>query len=889
MTTAIRRNRFARLAWTALLPLALALPAAAQAPPGGGGVEESDAPEQVEEIIVTARKIEESLQDTPVAVSVFGEEAIRDLGIDSVDDVARFTPGLSFSRAFGRSTERPVVRGQSNILAGVQFGVESGTAYFVDGAYFLGDIQGLDMNEIERVEVIKGPQSALYGRNTYAGAINFITRAPDDKWHGSAKARVGEHGILEFSGGARGPLFANLFGSLQLRSWQYDGEWTNTLNGKDVGGEETQQLSVSLDWRPGENFRARARYEYNKDEDDTLALFLQGAAQNNCHEGYNSLAFRVVSRGPGVFVPAGTSRNQYFCGVIKPGTVALNTDEYVDDQGRTIPDGTAFDGIERSRQWSSLTLDWDILGSGWTATLIGNYHTTRENFGADSTHSATCLYRFFVPCNNYEFYNSNPNLLNRALSGVPVNPMAEEPALAFTDRDIVRDWSAEFRLASPADQSVRYLIGGYTYRNKEETRDIIFGSGPGGTYEGTGSGTDTISNSAVFALLAWDVTPELTLTAEGRYAKERKSLSTPFVPRSADFDATPPRPADPGWKPAFGGGRDAFWGTLSFSDFTPRFTVDYKLGGDTLLYAVFAQGTKPGGLNGPVGISVGAVTYEKEESDNIEIGVKTAWLDNRLTTNAALFRIDADNVQLTTAIPPMDGMGAVTSVATNQGSAEINGLELDFLLRVTRHLDLGVGYAWTNAEFTEGCDDFQYTLTSGGYQYHPDPAERGGDGDCSIEGKQLPLTSEHMANAWAKWERPIRGGFSLFASANVSYESSKFAQVHNGAETGDATLLGGRIGVRGNNGLWELAFTAYNLTDEDSVTAVTRWLQLGSAFGDPDDPETMANEATLNYVPSTSLLPSGVNPARVRSGAPRAFFGSLRRGRALGLELSVRF
>jgi len=829
MTIAIRRNRFAHLAWAALLPLALALPAAAQSPPGGGGGEEPEAPEQVGEIIFTARKVEESLQETPVAVSVFGEEAIRDLGLDSVDDVARFTPGLSFSRSFGRGFERPVMRGQSNILARVQFGVESGTAYFVDGAYYLGDIQGLDMNEIERVEVIKGPQSALYGRNTYAGAINFITRTPDDKWHGNAKARVGEHGILEFSGGARGPLFANLFGSLQLRSWQYDGEWTNTLTGKDVGGEETQQLSASLDWRPGENFRARSRYAYSKDEDDTLALFLHGADQNNCYRGYNSLAFRNIF---GTGTPAGTNEYQYFCGVVEPGTVALNTDAYEDAQGDTIPDGTAYDGIERSRQWSSVSLDWDILGSGWTATLLGNYHTNKENFGSDSDHSAQNI--------------------------ILGPPGITESLIVISRRKIARDWSAEFRLASPADDRVRYLLGGYTYRHKEETRDITFLSGPPGAYEGTASGTDTISNSAVFALLAWDVTPELTLTAEGRYAKERKTLSTPFVPGRF--------------------GRPAFSGIQRFSDFTPRFTVDYKLGGGTLLYAVFAQGTKPGGLNGPAGVSVGATTYEKEESDNIEIGVKTAWLDNRLTTNAALFRIDADNVQLTTSVAPERG-GSITSVATNQGSAEINGLELDFLLRATRHLDLGVGYAWTNAEFTEGCDDFQYTLTSGGYIYANDvgqgPPSAGGD--CSIEGNQLPLTSEHMANAWAKWERPIRGGFSFFASANVSYESSKFAQVHNGAETGDAILLGGRIGVRGNNGLWDLAFTAYNLTDEDSLTAVTRWLYTTSCG------RSQLTAAGLSSDEISTVRGCG------NTGSPRAIFGSLRRGRALGLELSMKF
>jgi outer membrane receptor protein involved in Fe transport len=132
----------------------------------------------LEEIIVTARKSAETLQDVPVAVSAFNAEAITKRQIQSVEDVARFTPGFIFSKAFGRSTDRPIIRGQSNVLAGVQFGVESGAAYFVDGVYYPGDIQSLDLSDLERVEVIRGPQSALYGRNTYSGAINFVTRSP---------------------------------------------------------------------------------------------------------------------------------------------------------------------------------------------------------------------------------------------------------------------------------------------------------------------------------------------------------------------------------------------------------------------------------------------------------------------------------------------------------------------------------------------------------------------------------------------------------------------------------------------------------------------------------------------------------------------------------------
>ena len=146
-----------------------------------------------DEIIVTARKQAETLIEVPVAVSAFTENSIEDLGLQSVDDVARHTAGFSFSKAFGRTTERPVIRGAANILAGVQFGVEAGAAYFVDGVYYSGDLQALDTRNIERIEVIKGAQSALYGRNTYSGAINFISKRPSqDGFEASLEALAAE-------------------------------------------------------------------------------------------------------------------------------------------------------------------------------------------------------------------------------------------------------------------------------------------------------------------------------------------------------------------------------------------------------------------------------------------------------------------------------------------------------------------------------------------------------------------------------------------------------------------------------------------------------------------------------------------------------------------------
>ena len=147
----------------------------------------------IKDIIVTARKTAETLQDTPVSVSVVTSETIAQQGLNSIDDFAKQSIGISFSQAFGRFTDRPVIRGASNVLANVQFGVETGAAYFVDGVYFQGDLQSFDPNSIERVEIVKGPQSALYGRNTYAGAINYITKDPTSKFTVSGRGRWAEH------------------------------------------------------------------------------------------------------------------------------------------------------------------------------------------------------------------------------------------------------------------------------------------------------------------------------------------------------------------------------------------------------------------------------------------------------------------------------------------------------------------------------------------------------------------------------------------------------------------------------------------------------------------------------------------------------------------------
>jgi outer membrane receptor protein involved in Fe transport len=777
------------------------------------------------EIVITARKQEETLLEAPVAVSAFSQDDIEKLQLQSVDDIARFTPGLSFSKAFGRSTERPVIRGQSNVLAGVQFGVESGTAYFLDGVYYPSSISNLDPNEIERVEVIKGPQSALYGRNTYAGAINFITRGGADEFEGSVKASVGSHDEYDLSATFAGPLGGGAEGRITVRRYEYGGEYTNQVTGQTVGQESTFSVGGVLDWEFTPNFTTRTRLMYTFDRDGVIPLFLQSATENNCAPGYRSINYWRFS--------GSTNNNQYYCGVIAPGQVNLNSGADADGVPNLLPgvpatgstffgtpyslrDGTAFDGIKREQILGSFVAEADLGGTGNTISLLVGVRHEDESFGSDSDHSGVNF--FFTP------------------SFVPT---AAEGFFANTNRDTYDDYSVELKFTSRPDRKVRYMGGVYIYEQTNDQFDIAFlDTTRTRTDNNIYTGQIKVSNQAIFGLIEADLTDRITVTAEGRYAEEEKSDTSSTL------------------------------GPQTFDKFAPRFTASYDLANGGTIYGIYAVGVKPGGLNGALGQSVGLPTYAQEESKNIEIGFKTPIGENWSLTAAGYF-IEATDVQLTTAVA--SATGAVNSVVTNQGAGEITGLELDLRGALTDQLNIGVTYAWTVPEFTEGCDVDEWTLTSGGGNYSPIPGAStqffGQTGSCDIAGNRFPLASEHQASAFFDYTQPIGwGDAEFFMSGDVSYESSKFVQVHNRAETGDATIVGARVGVRKDS--WRLTLWGRNLTEEDSITAATRWLQT----------PYISTGFSLNTAPATASR-----------SAPRAFFGSLRRGQSIGIELKYDF
>lgn len=809
-----------------------------------------------DEVVVTARRVSETLIEAPVAVTALSEDQIENLGLQSIDDVARHTAGFSFSNAFGRTTERPVIRGAANILAGVQFGVEAGAAYFIDGVYYSGDLQALDIRNAERVEVVKGPQSALYGRNTYSGAINFITKRPSAAgFEGSVEAIYAEDGEYQFYGRMSDSIIEDVWGySLSGRYYEYggDGAWRNEVNGDQMGSEKSLNLNATMDFNFSDSTSAIFRLGYTNDEDGARPFRLIGAEQNNCAPGYRSGAYYDPQGGlPPFLIPFAPFANiypnttttdnnfQYFCGELN---------QFEDILPAQDVDGTPFLGVERDLIFGTALFEHDFA-NGYNLSLSAGFRSQELVTGSDSDHQVGSL--FFVGISPFFSIPTDDAFLNT------------------TGKGEASDISIEARMSSDPTKSIRYSVGAYYFDQTDEgfngslarvsTADPL-GLAPGNTL--------SIENRAVFATLDYDFNDQLTVSLEGRYQEETKG------------------------RQEFGGGLQASYDqSVTFDDWVYKAILSYDINENYSAYGSFTHGVKPGGVNGSIGVASNDEFYQPEDVEAFEVGLKGRLGDRGRFTLSGFFN-DISQYQLTTPVASITG-GNVNSVATNQGNAEIMGLELEASFDLTDYVRVGGSYAWTDAEFTSGCDDFQFTLNTGGYLLsafdRTNPPTTGtirgsanptvptfdpdglftGNLSCDISGNKVPLTSEHQASAYVQAEYPMTDEIDAFMNADYTFESSKFIQVHNLMETGDTGILSGQVGLKYKQARFEIF--ARNLLNERTPPAATRWFDLMEGF-------TTISSAT----------PGATSVDRNLTG-PRSTFLSFRRGRQVGARVKVDF
>jgi len=771
----------------ALLAATVMTPGALLAQDAGSNPDAEVAEEQSDNlIIVTARKTEESIQDVPIAVTAFTSEDLFEQGLQNIEDISRRTPGFIFDTPFGRQFDRPIIRGQANILG------DSGVSVFIDNVNVTQSIRSLNFGDIDTIEVIKGPQSALFGRNTYSGAINITTRQPTNDFGGQLSVEIGEDDLYEVLGNIRGPILEDkIFFSLAARFYDFESEFDVPSNANpSLGNESSYSVGGTLEFRPTPGWTSKIRVAYNEDDDGHFPIGL--------------LVFQDLN----VNVPGGADLGgvqPFFQGVVP--TTAPNP-------GGTpqIPDVIgAGGGLEREEFFASLNNEFE-LGE---YTLVSTVGYTRERFRdlLDSDGQAGTQFG-----------------IARIFGPFPAGPVAVGVGLIpfdFTtnDNDLQRTYVAEMRLDSPQDRRFRWRVGGYYFRNEEEDDVLLDAFTPerdaallaneaaaiqeiatafGGLFGFNAAGPLDLApddpeeliveNFSVFGSVAFDVSDSLTATAELRYADETQRLRV--------FDRA-------------GGGLSTladgtpFDVRESFDAITPRFIVDFEATPDNLLYASASRGTKPGGFNGAQGFEFGFGTFDEESVWQFELGSKNVFMDGQWVFNAAGFFSSLQDYQLTQNLSALGANSTTGSVTANLGDVDIFGLEIDTVFSPDSLPGFSVGgtYAWTDTSFTSGAEATQGLVF----------------GDDSLIGQELPRQARHQASFFADYEADLSDAFSAIFSVNGNYLSSRFAQVQNLAETGSAFELDARITFNFGENV-SLAVYGKNLTNEDTALGVLRFI-----------------------------------------------------------------
>ncbi|MEO0981039.1 MAG: TonB-dependent receptor [Pseudomonadota bacterium] len=741
-------------------------------------------------VTVKARKVEEDIQSVPVAVSVFGEEDIFERGITDIDELSKLTPGFVFDTPFGRQFDRPIIRGQANILG------DSGVSVFIDGVNVTQSIRSLNFGDVQSIEIIKGPQSALFGRNTYSGAINITSRQPTNEYRGDLRLEGGADGLFQFLGNVSGPIIDDkLFYSLSARYYTFDSEFDIPSNlNPSVGNEQSTTFSGVLRYEPTDNFEMSFRAAYNRDDDGHFPIGLLGFEDLN------------------VNVPGGIDFGgvqPFFQGVVPTSPPNPSGAPQISD---TLGEGG---GLEREEIFLALNSNYEFAGGYNLFTTLGY---TGEQFKdeIDSDGQPT-----FAGTASVSPPFPAPFIFPGA-TGVVLLPFDFSTA----DDDDTETFVAEARIDSPLEDRFRWRLGGYYFNSLErdrsllahftdELQDAVTASGeatiaqvaaalgvPSFTVINLGGGFDNLpidpqrtltENVSVFGSVAFDVTDRFTATAELRWARENISQTTFDIDTGAVVvSGTTPLDFEE-----------------SFTAVTPRFTLDWQATDDNLIYASASRGTKPGGFNGAQGFEFGFGTFDEETLWQYELGSKNYFFDNQLLFNVAGFFSDLSGYQLTENLAALGATSTVGSVTANLGAVDIFGIELDgaFTPAPMPGLTIGGTYAWTDTEFTEGTEGTQEAVF----------------GDGSIVGQELPRQARHQASFFVDYDTQLTETIGALFSVNGTYLSSRFAQVQNLAETGDSFELDARITFSWKDN-WSLAVYGKNLTNEDAALGVLRFI-----------------------------------------------------------------
>ncbi len=616
------------------------------APGTTGAGEANGADGAIEEILVTAKKRAQSIQDVHISMNAFTQEDLDDLGWTDITQVANQSPNLDIKYVWGNSMPVYTIRGVG--MNSFQASDTPSVGLFVDEVFQTSmAVMGAHLFDIERVEVIKGPQGDVFGRNTNGGAVSYFTRKPSREANGNVRVSYGRWDRSEVQAAVGGPIGETVSGRISLMSVQQNEGWVyNRTTGNDVGEVDILSGRVQLMWEPADDFSVNFKLFGSRDR--SQPVYFQ-------HVGYRE-----------------KGNTAELCQAYLEGRLDPNT--CVSFDGYSDTDGDPYAGDYTNDPSTFINEDETLKNDNWGGTI-----TVQKDFGNIELLSVT----------SYQEYDRWQPKESDGTPSLYVDFLFTSQIWAF---------SQELRLTSNYDGPFNWIVGANYGRDEVAElpgrigylEDYLIGLRAGLTYE------QDRENLAGYGQFTLDLGDKWRISAGGRVLRDdvtfQQSVNLYLAPSGPTIlsNMLPRTIVGPD------GSVEELDGKLDDTAVTWRVALDFMPNDDILLYGSVATGYKPGGFNGGFNLNpLQYLPFYEEEVTAFEVGLKSTFANGRAVFNAAAFTYDYDGLQAATA---RVYNGVVFTSLDNLAKADVDGFEADIHLRPVDALDIKLGVSFLDTQ-----------------------------------------------------------------------------------------------------------------------------------------------------------------------------------------------
>jgi iron complex outermembrane receptor protein len=739
------------------------------------------------EVVVTARKVRERLQDVPVAITAISGDQLRQNDHIRLEDLNQLSPSTVVVVTNGHQSSVSI-RGLGNNPG--SDGLENSAGIFIDGVY-LGrpGMAAMDLIDIQQIEQLRGPQGTLFGKNTTAGALNITTALPSFTFGVRAAATYGNYNYQQYQASITGPISDTLAVRVTGYRTTRGGLIDNITTGQKTSTLGREGGRVQLLYKPSDDFSIRLIGEYAREQQSSGAVTVVPS------EGVSFASIQAKLTATGA-------------------KLAIDPDGLT-----TAADGPVETGTRQAA--GSAEINWK-LGGGFTLTSITAYRFWQYRSRSDTEgSSADVLFGgYYIHDRQWsqEVRLAFPRMGNvDAIAG-----------LYYFSQSVHTDQHTDYGVDAAAWLSgiSNALLPVYARYSPALAGLLAYNSTKWDTF------ADPMTHSyAAFGQAIWHVTPQWNITGGIRVTHETKEedVYRP-VPVSRITGAPVPALASQAGGPVH----------AALSNTAPSFLIstDYHVSPGIMAYALVSRGQKAGGLNTtlpPTGLGGAALKVNAEVATNYEIGLKTDLLAHRLILNVDLFRTDVRNYQAN-VLEAVNNQ--VVQLLTNAGRARTQGVEAEATLHPLRNLTLHGFIGYNDAKYLS-------------YINGPCPLEVTGKATCDLSGKPIAGAPKYTAGINGTYEQPISGRLVAYFSPEYSWRSHYFGSLDDSiySLTGNYGLINLRLGVRTEDQRWDVSLWGRNVGNRHYATNYFNYGALlpGTYVGFFGDPATYGATLRFNF------------------------------------------